>query len=255
MLYRYSPEALVKAENSQRSRGIMYPRVLYRIANKQKKQNKRRGSATRDRATISMYRSPRAGFPFQMRMVHRYCSLINLTYTIGALPVYTFSANGLYDPDISSTGHQPMYFDQMAAIYNHYNVSSSRIVVKGSSPAATSGVTSVVGVTLDDDASIGYSFSANLIEDNTKKSAWAITGGVNAQTVALRCNWRHRQVFGGDLLADTENQGTSAANPADQSYYNVWLETTDRSTTTLFQAMVEIEYDTIWTEPKDIIPS
>lgn len=223
-----------------------------RQSQKRSKDGRSNKNSARVQPTLSTYRSPRVGFPFQMRMVHRYCSLVNLAYSIGTIPIVTFSANGLYDPDITYTGHQPMYFDQMSALYNHFSVISSRITMKGSALTNGGVITSVVGITNDDNANVTYVNSAFLVEDNTKHSAWAITGGINGAVVNLRSNWKHRDVFGGNLLANTQNQGTSSANPAEQSYYNIWLEATDRSTTCNFQAMVEIEYDTIWTEPIDV---
>jgi len=36
--------------------------------------------------------------------------------------VNQFSVNGMYDPDITNVGHQPMYFDNYAAAYNKYRV-------------------------------------------------------------------------------------------------------------------------------------
>ena len=35
----------------------------------------------------------------------------------------------MFHPDKSSVGHQPMYFDQLQAIYDHFTVINSRIKV------------------------------------------------------------------------------------------------------------------------------
>jgi len=50
----------------------------------------------------------------------RYSDYFQLTTTSGAVSTYVFAANGLYDPNITGTGHQPMGFDQLLQFYNHY---------------------------------------------------------------------------------------------------------------------------------------
>jgi len=42
---------------------------------------------------------------------------------------YIFMANGLYDPNVTGTGHQPRGFDQLMAMYKHYEVMESLIEV------------------------------------------------------------------------------------------------------------------------------
>lgn len=47
----------------------------------------------------------------------------------GGSNVWFFSANSLFDPDVTGTGHQPMYFDNYSAIYNRYKVNWAQITV------------------------------------------------------------------------------------------------------------------------------
>lgn len=42
---------------------------------------------------------------------------------------YQFCANSLYDPDQTSTGHQPMYFDNYMSVYEKYRVNFAVITV------------------------------------------------------------------------------------------------------------------------------
>lgn len=64
----------------------------------------------------------------------RYAQMISLDPKPEALGatgsnVWQFCGNGLYDPDITGVGHQPMYFDNYAALYNKYRVIKSYISV------------------------------------------------------------------------------------------------------------------------------
>lgn len=40
---------------------------------------------------------------------------------------WVFAMNDMYDPDITSTGHQPMYFDTYSQVYNRYRVNYAQI--------------------------------------------------------------------------------------------------------------------------------
>jgi hypothetical protein len=62
------------------------------------------------------------------------------TLTSGASGLFgseaLFRPNSLYDPDLGSTGHQPYGFDQMAAFYNRYRVTSFDIELIFTDPSA-----------------------------------------------------------------------------------------------------------------------
>lgn len=54
----------------------------------------------------------------------------NFTLNAGSAPssvAYVFRSNGLYDPNYTGTGHQPMYFDNYSAIYSTWQVMKSTI--------------------------------------------------------------------------------------------------------------------------------
>lgn len=67
----------------------------------------------------------RSTFPPSMYVEHRYVEQINIsneniTGLTGA--EYAFRLNSLFDPNFTGTGHQPLYFDQVSAIYDKYQV-------------------------------------------------------------------------------------------------------------------------------------
>jgi len=65
-----------------------------------------------------------------------------IALTAGVLYDYQFSLNGLYDPDITSTGHQPYGFDQLMLVYNNYRVFATSWVV--TVPSSSQALTVVV---------------------------------------------------------------------------------------------------------------
>lgn len=74
--------------------------------------------------------------PFTMDKVTtnlRYCTNISLNPQPEALTsvtnIWQFCSNGLFDPDTTGFGHQPMYFDNYSALYQKYRVIRSSIHV------------------------------------------------------------------------------------------------------------------------------
>lgn len=58
----------------------------------------------------------------------KYSDTISLSPGISdSLTYYQFSANSLYDPDISGTGHQPCYYDNFTSVWGKYCVRFSVI--------------------------------------------------------------------------------------------------------------------------------
>lgn len=192
----------------------------------------------------------KVGFPKKLHITHRYCETINITGTAGIPGVYIFSANGLYDPNITGTGHQPMYFDQCAALYDHYTVIRSHIRATFSSNQAAAWPT-VFGVYVEDDGSSSISTSlASLLESVDSKSG-QLAFGAN-ETKTLTNNWKATQTFGPAALSDDNLQGTASANPTEQSSYCLFVGDARATNTVACDILVEIWYETIWEELKPI---
>lgn len=60
----------------------------------------------------------------------KYVALVELNVAANMLGTYVFRLNSLYDPDLTSTGHQPMGFDQWSSMYYNYRVFKTFINVK-----------------------------------------------------------------------------------------------------------------------------
>lgn len=62
------------------------------------------------------------GIPQKQSMVSRYSEVYTYSHATGVSANQYFCGNGMYDPDVSGTGHQPMLFDQYMALYQYYRV-------------------------------------------------------------------------------------------------------------------------------------
>jgi len=77
-------------------------------------------SADENRGVLSLLRSPvTAGFPDELDAVlnYVYFNAITTTGSTTAAATYVYRLNDTYDPDLTGTGHQPMFRDQLFAIY------------------------------------------------------------------------------------------------------------------------------------------
>jgi len=74
------------------------------------------------RATRSMRVARMIPFPETKLVKHKYFGIVDVPAAAasGLTTQYVFRAHSTYDPDYTGTGHQPMYRDEMAAIYNRY---------------------------------------------------------------------------------------------------------------------------------------
>lgn len=187
------------------------------------------------------------GFPQTMAIKHRYCeSLLSLSCTSGAQNTYKFSANGMYDPNISATGHQPAYFDTMTGIYNHFHVLGSKCTIKA---VATSGTIPLQAVLyLSDNVSPLSSMDA-MMEDSTAKTK-ILAGSGNSTPGTLSTTFSAKKFFNGDILDNDELGGSSSANPTEQMFYMFSLQPIDLTSSTVAYFEVEIEYYAVWSERK-----
>lgn len=190
------------------------------------------------------------GFPVKAKMTHRYCDTQRITMTSGIPSFIKIVANGMYDPDNTSVGHQPYYFDQMSAIYNHYTVISSYITctflpVLSSTPAL------ICSLATNDDGTIGNSSAIwKQIEQTGTRYTTTCAGQSDAKI--LRHYYNAEEVFGGDPLANDDLQGTITSNPVEQYYWIIATQPLDMSSTCQCEVVFDIQYTCVWDELKDV---
>lgn len=224
-----------------------------RTGPKSAKNVKRRQTLTPRRATVTsiVTRQPRgfnSGFPPLLKIRHKYCeSEVALSSTTGAVSTYQFSCNGMFDPNITGSGHQPLYFDQLTAIYDHYTVLRSFIRIRIT--AGTNAVPYIIGLYVDDDTSTALS-PDEAFEQNTA-SFVPVNGGDTTPNITLVKAWDASKYFGPNPLANDNLQGTSAANPTEQSYFTVKFKGQGVGTISATMS-AEIWYEAVWDELKTV---
>jgi len=186
------------------------------------------------------------GFPNSIITKLRYVDNITLTGTLGARALNVFAANGIFDPDISGTGHQPMYHDNYFNLYDQYVVLGSKITVTFSPTSST--VPAVVGIMGNDDSTVTTSVLA-LQECNNAISTLLGTTGSNPHT--LTAAYSPLEMYGVDAKDDGSSSTSFGANPAELWCWAVWVASADGASTTACATRIEIEYTIKCSELKD----
>jgi hypothetical protein len=187
-------------------------------------------------------------FPAKVTKVLRYQEYVDLTSTSGTLNTYIFSANGLWDPNQTGTGHSPMGFDQMMIFFEHYSVKYAKIHVNFNNAAA--GCMSA-GIRMDPNNS-GLSDIQRMLEFGG--ITWDVYEAKNTigctKTLALGCNIMKIQgVSPTALTADTSLRGDVSNNPTEQTFFHL-VAWDPSSLSGTFKCNVIIEYTAVFTEPR-----
>lgn len=188
------------------------------------------------------------GFPKKLTMTHKYNDVgLTLTSIIGSLGRYQIKCNGMFDPNFTGTGHQPMYFDQMAALYDHFHVIGSKIKV--TLVPTTPDVAYACGLMINDDITSPTTFAA--IAENSSGKARYGTGQLQKPIVFSKA-WSAKKTFGGSIMANDSLKGTPTADPTELSFFDIYVKSLDAATTSSFYLNVEVSYIAVWTELKDL---
>jgi len=193
------------------------------------------------------------GLPRKALVTHKFNEIIQLQSAIGIMANHSFSCNGMFKPNISGGAAQPYYFDQFSALYDHYCVIGSRCVAKVT-PSTTGQTPIMVALWLNDDTSVTKTAIDLVAEDSASKYI-TIPAGSSAKTFTLSSKWSAKKTFGKGVLANTDLQGTSGANPNEQTHFNFSIQAMDKTTTVTCLVDVRIEFIAVWKELKDIAAS
>lgn len=88
-----------------------------------------RGGANRGQRTVRRTNEGQQGYPDSERQILTYATTIAIAPS-SQIGQYTFRGNSCFDPDYTSGGHQPNYYDNKSAIYSRYRVYASQIIVR-----------------------------------------------------------------------------------------------------------------------------
>lgn len=235
------------------------PTLMAASSTQQSSQGSKKTRSTRTRVPRPLLRNKDfvsfgKGFPKQLQFTHRYYQNGSINSVAGAIASYNFRCNGMYDPDQSGVGHQPYYFDQLSALYDHYVVTASKITVTFGQYESTGGThcnPGVVALWINDDNSAPSSFST-VVENST--AAVRVLPGDGSSTATLSKTWNSKAIFGTDVVGNPNFQGTSGTDPTELSNFTITV-IGKAAVDTYITYSVVIEYTAVWTELTDVAGS
>ncbi len=193
-------------------------------------------------------------FPQKIRARLNYVE--DFTFTPNAATSgWVFSANSLYDPDVTSTGHQPMGFDQIMLFYQYYTVIRSRIkVILRQNVAGDGNYTIGAGLKVTTSSSLGSSWYQEIESGNVEYSylnAPPVNGsgaaGATGQFEAECEVGRYLDIPAPLDYADLK--GTASSSPTKQVYFQVLGYSPDTVTGDAVIGNAYIQYEAEFTSP------
>lgn len=204
---------------------------------------------------------PVSGFPKSKMVKLRYSEEILLNAPAGGGPaVYVFSANGMYDPNITSTGHQPRGFDEWMNVYQHYTVVGSSCNARWVPSSATDKVPSAYGVSLTDDATFPHTSLSDIIESVEGGNSWRMAGGIGMATKgkfpSITRRFSAKKFFGTkNVIAEHDYRGNALSNPSEQANYMIWATGCASADPDALCFQVTIDFIAVLTERKGLAQS
>ena len=255
-----------KRQRTARGRGQLRPRRL----------TYPRKSRPRRNASVAVPRGKLA-FPQEMKTTLRYVESFDLEPTSATAAGISLLANGLFDPEVSIGGHQPRGFDQYTELYHKFTVRSSKLSVTFSyegylGPAGTTAtgqpnqevedaggdVPAVPGAICLIHKAVAPNVTGTIENFQEKdKTKWTqIVPSSGPKTISTRM--RASEFFGKDFLVGADGYtGDATADPSNKLYYHIMagLNSNEYPNQIKVRANCVVEYDVVWTEPKQLAAS
>lgn len=238
----------------------------YKRSNRRVYKGKQKARSSR-KASVSSYYKKKLNIqrnaslcvqPYQRYVKMKYGENATIVSTSG-IGGYSFRSS-IFDPNYTGVGHQPLYHDQLAILYDRYVVVGAKIKATFYPTNTTAtGDSGVVGISIDEDTTLPAS-CITLLEQNAKNIRYKRmrTGSSiedpNIKTVTSY--YSAKRFFGVKDVKDNKDIGAAfGANPIRQAYFTLFAGTFDTTVDTSLQCNVLITFIVLCTKPKDVATS
>jgi len=194
-------------------------------------------------------------FPEKIRTTMRYFSgPFNLNGGAGGLAAnHVWSANGLFDPDVSGGGHQVIGFDQLSVIYSQYTVVASKCVMDIRNDDTSNPYN--VGIRVSDDTTV-LADPQQIVENGYNVYKLLNLAPQYDCIARLSQNVDIAKFLGRkDIMDDPEVKGGPGFNPTEQVLFHTFAFTLGNVDGGSITGQVCLEYDVYWHERRPVLTS
>jgi hypothetical protein len=182
-----------------------------------------------------------------MRVVLGFSRRTSFTTTAGSTATQVFAGNGLFDPDITGAGAQPLGYDQWSAFYARYRCLASAIEVNLTTPSISTNNQGIMNVV------VVPSTSASVFSDLESASAspYAKLRTVNGLSGGagpfrpIASSMETDVIMGvpkAAVMSDDTIEAAVSSNPANPWYWHILAANTDGASGVTAYLDVKIYY-------------
>lgn len=196
------------------------------------------------RAPIIRYTPDVFGFPDRLLTKLRYHDVLDLTSTAGVLVQTGFRWNSTFDPDYTNVGHQPMYRDTYAGIYDQYAVVRAAARITFTSKVASDVM--FVSVNTDDDTA--WASTVNQIAEQSHAVSTTLAPlSAGASQHTFNISWDCQRILNIDPFSSELYKTAVGSNPTEVSFLVCSIAGLAGATGTVTMEIV-LEQEVLWTE-------
>ena len=210
---------------------------------------KRKNRKNYRKKKLTLYQGLRSPVPVKLTTKLRYNQFFEIDPPIGGVAVNIMSANGLYNPSITSIlDHQPRGFDQLMAMYDHYVCIGAKIHIEWVPADDADGYSQICGVSVQDNQ-ISKTDIYDYLESG--KVDHTTISPRNPQRTAITMTVNPNNFLGRSKpLADPELKGSVVSNPTEGCFFHIFNGPFQGVDPTGLYVNVTIDYTVVLIEPK-----
>lgn len=165
----------------------------------------------------------------------------------GVAQTMVYRLTSLFDPNFSGAGHQPIGFDQIMPMYDHYCVIGARVRVSATNLDRDP---QHIIMQIRDTATVGTNIS-QILENGATKHV-IVNGEGNNNTKTLGLNFSAKKFFGKSPMDGDKYQGTLTNNPNENAFLHLIVQPIEADNPGKIVYTITIEFIALLTEPKQL---